>query len=267
MRKLIFIVLFFLIGWYCDSQSPQGVGPPHDVSLAMSFRDPPSGSRLSLSFIDSMMLQISHQDDTLALRLPFDGVSADTQLTIPANKKVRFWVQAFKDSQLIMTGDTTVMANPGERIDLSLSLTFVKPALILTPARQEVKSGEDLRIDVAVRNMPMFYRVSSHIDFNANILEIKSWEMEEDFLSRNGGQVTSMLETDVALFHHIRVNSPEYAVSGSGTLGGFRMQAMRNGLVHVQVSTDSSAGTELGVYDQNDQLIPTVNLGCMVVVN
>lgn len=269
-RKLIIqlLGLCLLLWFYCAVEFPNSSVHQKDATFSVSFRDKASGTELSMSLIDSMNLYVFKNHDTLSLTLPFDGVSADTQLTIPSGKKVRFLIHAYKDSRLIMKGDTTLTARAGETIDLSMSLGFVEPAVILTPPKQEVHIGETFWLNLAVRNMPLFYKASTRIEFNPNILKFRSVE-KDDFLSQHTDKPPefSISETDGELYHSVKIIPSAAAVSGSGNLAAIEMEALRNGMVTLMVSNDSSDSATLGIYNRNDRFIHTVNLGCIIVVN
>ena len=235
----------------------------------MSLHDRVTGSGLTLSFVDSMNLLVITKNDTQNMALPFDGVNADTQLTIPSGIAVRFLIHAYKNSLLILQGDTVFTAKAGEKIDLILSLDFIYPAVILTPAKQEVQAGDILQFDIAVRAIDeKFYKAVTRIEFNPDILRFKSAIKNEDFLKQEAGYVTVQLtDTDGMLIHDVEITPRASGVSGDGSLTRIRMEALRSGLVTVLVSSDPAVAPNLGIYDLNDQLISAVNLGCRIAVN
>ena len=247
---------------------PNSPVPDKKLSFSLSLRES-SGQQLSLSWVDSMNLRIFHKNDSLHFKLPFEGASADTRLSIPSATPVRFLADAYKDSRVIMQGDTTITAGSGEKIDLNLSLEFVTPAVILTPSTQDVQAGDSVNFDVAVRAMQnKFYKAVTRIEYDPNILSFRSAEKDKEFLRQNAGDVTVQLtDTEGLLIHDVEITPRASAVSGQGNLTTIRMQALRSGRVSVTISNDPDVEEALGIYDRSDQLIPVVNLGCVVVVN
>ncbi|MDZ7725160.1 MAG: cohesin domain-containing protein [candidate division KSB1 bacterium] len=201
-----------------------------------------------------MNLRVLHKKDSLHLTLPFEGARADTQLTIPSGIPVRFLADVYKDSRVIMQGDTTITAGSGEKIDLYLSLKFVTPAVISTPSTQDVQAGDSVSFDVAVRAMQTkFYKAVTRIEFDPNILSFRSAEKDKHFLKQNAGDITVQLtDTEGLLIHDVEITPKASAVSGNGNLTTLRMQALRSGRVSVTISNDPDVEETLGVYDRSD---------------
>ncbi|MBN1997399.1 hypothetical protein JW935_07600 [candidate division KSB1 bacterium] len=246
---------------------PENTGPGA-VTASIAFAD----GKLSALALTKIVLTVTGSGiDPITQNMNLTGGGASAQVKVPKDKQVEFTATAYKDTVQVMQGSTSYKPTSNNQ-QVKIDMHFLVPALILTPLEITVRKNDTVTIYINARHVSLLSTIGTQITFDPTRLQVTDLGREDDFLKSEGGSVNSLVfskdntagTVDVVLGI---VPGSTAAVSGDGKIARIVFQAVEAGTVNLSLLLDNAVNSNLGVFDNNANLVYSIGLGGRIQIN
>jgi hypothetical protein len=268
----LLVALFSLAIVSCSKLTPVSSGSDDEAAIVASIDMSQTG--LSASAISSILMQVSGAGmDTVRKQLTLDGTKATLQLKVKAGKSRTFSAIAYQGTLAVLRGTTTIDLVAGKSTNVPISMEFSIAAVILSPPDTTVAKDASFTLYLKARHVTDLCTFGARISFDKTRLKVLDLGREDAFLKSGDGSINQLRFTkdtttttgkiDIVL----GVFPASKAVSGEeGMIGRIVFKALTAGTADLNISLDSTADSDLGLYDKNANLIPSIALGSRITV-
>ncbi len=261
LRKSSPLMLALLIAtllWSCRQSAPTAPAPDKSGDAIASI-NLANWDAAVVGFTKVIILVTGKDMDSLRKELtPQAGVLKDT-LRVPSGNRRIFQVTAYKNTTAVMAAGDTVNLAAGKTVALTLKMSFLIPAITLTPTEKTIAVNDTFSVYFKVHKVDSLAGVGVRLTFDKNKLQAIDLGREDAFLtSRSATIVPLQFSRDNSLGQVnlvLGLIGPQQAVSGEGLIGRVLFKALTSGasselVLQADNSVDSNWGllTNQGVY-------------------
>lgn len=244
--------------WSCRQSAPTAPAPDKSGDAIASI-NLANWDAAVVGFTKVIILVTGKDMDSLRKELtPQAGVLKDT-LRVPSGNRRIFQVTAYKNTTAVMAAGDTVNLAAGKTVALTLKMSFLIPAITLTPTEKTIAVNDTFSVYFKVHKVDSLAGVGVRLTFDKNKLQAIDLGREDAFLtSRSATIVPLQFSRDNSLGQVnlvLGLIGPQQAVSGEGLIGRVLFKALTSGasselVLQADNSVDSNWGllTNQGVY-------------------
>jgi hypothetical protein len=267
---LIFTLLIATFLWSCQRTTP--TAPTLDLAGdAIASVTLPALDAGVVGFTKVVILVTGKGMDTLRKELmPQAGVLKDT-LKVPSGNGRIFKVTAYKNSAAVMAASDTLDLAAGKKIELPLKMSFLIPAITLTPTEKTVALNDTFSVYFKVHKVDSLAGVGFRLSFDKNKLQAMDIGREDAFLSSKGSAIFPLqFNRDNTLGQVnlvLGLLTPSLAVSGEGLVGRVRFKVLTAaGSTELALDADNTANSNWGLLTNRGVYLNAFTIGSKVTV-
>ncbi|MBD3373878.1 hypothetical protein GF406_02485 [candidate division KSB1 bacterium] len=269
MRPYIFIAAMTTLFWACNSQSPFTPKAQEHVSVRASIPIHPSIT--ATNSLTSMELVVTADNmDTVRATLTLTSIGAEGQVTVPSGPDRQFTVTGYMGTLPVLQGVSEMDLDAGQTASLTVTMNYLISTIILSPPNVTVKRDSVFTVNLGARNVQNLAIFGARVQFDPTLLTVTDLGRRDSLLTSGGGSITQLEFSknnstgivDVVL----GIFPASNAVSGSGPIAEITFKALATGETTLQLITDPSVDSDLGLYDRTANEITSLALGNLIQI-
>lgn len=264
MRRVILFAATSLVFLACNSQTP--LTPSSHKEIAVHAAIPVHPSLAANNGLTSMELVVSGENmDTVRTDLSLTATGAEGQVNVPSGSQRTFAVTGYMNNIAALQGSTTANLEGGSPLELTINLDYLISTIILSPPQASVTQDSSVTIHLGARNVQNLAIFGARIQFDPLLLRVTDLGRKDSLLTHEEGSITQLEFSkdnsagyvDVVL----GIFPASSAVSGTGPIAEITFKGLTNGEANLELITDPSVDSDLGLYDRTANEITSLALG------
>ncbi len=203
--------------------------------------------------------------------IPAAGLLRDT-LRVKAGDRRIFTVTAFRNSTAVMAAGDTVNLAAGKTANLRLKMTFLIPAITITPTEKTVAVNDTFSVYFKVHKADSLAGVGLRLLFPQDALQVLDLGREDVFLSSRGGTVWQFMfnrnNTSGEVNLVLGVLGLGKSVSGEGLVGRVCFKAIKaTAAATLTLIADPAVNSNFGLMNNKGTVLDAFTIGGKVTAN
>ncbi len=198
-----------------------------------------------------------------------DGVASGT-VDVPAGPSRTFVISVYKDGLAVLNGQSVINVTD-KTGDININLDqYLVPAILLTADKATVAVNDLVTVYLSAANMTDLATFGAQVQFDNTKFMVTDLGREDAFLTQNGGSVNQLefkkdnVQGTVDII--LGIFPASAAVSGSGNVAKIVFKALQSGTFDITLLLDTNVDPDLGIYDKNATLIPSLAVNSQITV-
>jgi hypothetical protein len=264
MRLYILIATMTTLLVACDSQSPFTPKAQEHVSIRASI--PVHPSMTANNSLTSMELVVTALNmDTVRTTLALTSTGAEGQVKVPSGSKRTFTVTGYMGTLPVLQGTSEMDLESGQTADLTITMNYLISTIILSPPSVKIEKDSVFTVNLGARNVQNLAIFGARVKFDPSLLTVTDLGRKDSLLTRGGGSITQLefnKDNTIGIVDVVLGIFPaSNAVSGSGPIAEITFKALSAGEAQLELITDPSVDSDLGLYDRTANEITSLALG------
>jgi len=203
--------------------------------------------------------------------IPTAGLLRDT-LRVKAGDRRIFTVTAFRNSSAVMAAGDSVNLAAGKTVNLRLKMTFLIPAITITPTEKAVAVNDTFSVYFKVHKADSLAGVGLRLLFPQDALQVVDLGREDVFLSSRGGTVWQFMfnrnNTSGEVNLVLGVLGSGKSVSGEGLVGRVCFKAIKaTAAATLTLIADPAVNSNFGLMNNKGTVLDAFTIGGKVTAN